>query len=75
MLMIQRYTLRCPQGSFVWGGALREITISCPASGQWLETDLWCVDPSQEEAQSRMATMQPRPQTSSKGLKSRLNSL
>ena len=28
-----RYTLRCPEGSFVWGGALREITISCPANG------------------------------------------
>lgn len=28
-----RYTLRCPMGSFVWGGAYREITISCPANG------------------------------------------
>lgn len=52
------YTLRCPKGSFVWGGALQEITISCPANGRWLETNLWCVNPSAEEAENRMATMQ-----------------
>jgi len=52
------YTLRCPMGSFVWGGALQEYTISCPASGQWGQSNLWCVDPTEEEAQNRMATMQ-----------------
>ncbi|CAK9009716.1 unnamed protein product [Durusdinium trenchii] len=52
------YTLRCPLGSFVSSGALREITISCPANGQWLETNLLCVSPSDEETKSRMATME-----------------
>eukprot|EP00439_Symbiodinium_sp_Y106_P084659 s122_g26.t1 len=45
------YTLRCPPGSYIWGGALQEVTMSCGASGQWL-SDYWC------EAQSRMATME-----------------
>ncbi|CAE7697739.1 CBSDUF7 [Symbiodinium microadriaticum] len=51
------YTLRCPPGSYIWGGALQEVTMSCGASGQWL-SDYWCVNPLDKEAQSRMATME-----------------
>jgi len=40
----EEYTLKCPPGSSVWGGALREFTISCGNKGSWLSKPT-CVNP------------------------------
>eukprot|EP00928_Gymnodinium_smaydae_P017730 TRINITY_DN16780_c0_g1_i2.p1 TRINITY_DN16780_c0_g1~~TRINITY_DN16780_c0_g1_i2.p1 ORF type:complete len:725 (+),score=163.96 TRINITY_DN16780_c0_g1_i2:66-2240(+) len=51
----QEYTLSCPMDSFVWGGALREITISCSAKGVWPSKPV-CISPREEALDAEFAT-------------------
>eukprot|EP00440_Ansanella_granifera_P045436 gb/GFBE01049228.1/.p1 GENE.gb/GFBE01049228.1/~~gb/GFBE01049228.1/.p1 ORF type:complete len:819 (+),score=174.70 gb/GFBE01049228.1/:1-2457(+) len=50
------YTLRCPQGAFVWGGELQEVTLSCGRKGNWL-SDPICISPLDEEVEKEMAAL------------------
>lgn len=50
------YSLRCPDQSFVWGGALKEVTISCPKKGVWLSKPA-CVSPIREALDAQVATL------------------
>eukprot|EP00446_Apocalathium_sp_SHHI-4_P035442 CAMPEP_0177308270 /NCGR_PEP_ID=MMETSP0368-20130122/8678_1 /TAXON_ID=447022 ORGANISM="Scrippsiella hangoei-like, Strain SHHI-4" /NCGR_SAMPLE_ID=MMETSP0368 /ASSEMBLY_ACC=CAM_ASM_000363 /LENGTH=744 /DNA_ID=CAMNT_0018767075 /DNA_START=199 /DNA_END=2432 /DNA_ORIENTATION=- len=40
------YTLTCYSGSFIWGGALQELSSSCPTSGRWKTVQI-CIDNAQ----------------------------
>lgn len=51
-----QYTLKCPPGASVWGGALREITITCGNQGKWLSRPS-CVNPSLEIHDEQMARL------------------
>ncbi|CAE8642567.1 unnamed protein product [Polarella glacialis] len=51
------YTLRCPEGAFVWGGALQEVTLSCGPKGKWL-SDPVCVNPQHEAVEQEMAAFE-----------------
>jgi len=50
------YTLKCPPDTFVWGGALTEVSISCPKSGQWSKHQPNCISPSGQAFDAEVRT-------------------
>lgn len=48
------YTLTCPPGAYVWGGALQEITVNCGTGGDWLSRPI-CVNPAMKRRTEEFA--------------------
>jgi len=53
----EEYTLRCPEGYFVWGGYLQEVTITCPKTGTWLSHPV-CISPELEALTEELETFE-----------------
>eukprot|EP00930_Biecheleria_cincta_P048606 TRINITY_DN33892_c0_g1_i1.p1 TRINITY_DN33892_c0_g1~~TRINITY_DN33892_c0_g1_i1.p1 ORF type:complete len:797 (-),score=127.82 TRINITY_DN33892_c0_g1_i1:138-2528(-) len=51
------YTLQCPAGSYIWGGTLQVVTISCGSKGKWLSNPA-CVSLESEEHEEEMEALE-----------------
>lgn len=51
----QEYTLACPEDAYVWGGSLRDVTISCSKKGVWPSRPV-CISPERRARAAEFAT-------------------